>query len=660
MRSRLPALPLLAILLLTPALAIAQPPPPPPPPTPLPPPPVPAGNPITAAKANLGKVLFWDEQMSSTRTVACGSCHQGASGGSDPRSLRGSARATHPGLDGTFGTPDDVTGSPGVPLVADGGAYLLSTHYGTREQVTPRVANSHVNAAYAPSLFWDGRAGGTFVDPVGGATVLAAGGALESQAVGPPTSATEMAHEGRDWLEVAARIATSRPLALATFVPTALATWIDGRDYGALFAEAFGSPAVTPVRIALAIATYERTQFSTQTPFDSAIAGTAVLTPQENAGRQLFATLPCARCHAGSLLSDNAFHYIGVRPAAEDSGRMVVTHAPQDLGAFRTPSLRNVALRRSFMHNGRFATLEQVVDFYDRGGDFTAPNKSPLITPLNLTPLQKAQLLAFLRRPLTDPRVAAETAPFDHPSLFSESELVPRVEGIGVAGAGGLAPVPTALEPPLAGNPAFTVAVSSALGGAAAVLAIDDADPGVDAIPADAELARVEVVLGGAGVGAGFGSAMIAIPDDPALHGRTFFARWYVADPAAPNGVAVSPLVTFRVFGAGGQGVLAAGDPLPVALGGGVRLTTGFPNPFRGSTSFRYELFATSAVRLTVHDLRGRAVRTLVDEPLRLSGRYSASWDGRDDRGQAAPAGVYYVRLAGGTASDARKVVKLD
>src|SRR5438128_4986289 len=109
---------------------------------PLNPPPVPPGNPVSAAKAYLGKTLFWDEQLSSTRTVACGSCHFAANGGSDSRALIGSARSTNPGADGVFGTPDDVFASPGVISNNADGTYNLSAVYGFREQVTGRKSRS--------------------------------------------------------------------------------------------------------------------------------------------------------------------------------------------------------------------------------------------------------------------------------------------------------------------------------------------------------------------------------------------------------------------------------------------------------------------------------------------------------------------------------------
>ncbi len=307
-----------------------------------------------------------------------------------------------------------------------------------------------------------------------------------------------------------------------------------GRNYPALFAEAFGTPGITARRIALAIATYERTLASNRAPIDSPKANPPALNPQEAAGRVLFTTLPCGVCHGGPLLTDQQFHYIGVRPVAEDSGRAIVTGAPADRGSMRTPSLRNVALRTAFMHDGRFSTLEEVVNFYERGGDFNAPSKSPLIAPFVSTPIQKAQLVAFTRRPLTDPRVAAEQAPFHRPSLYSESELVPQVLGTGVVGTGGIVPQPIAYEPPISSNPDFTLGITRGRSGASAVLVVDDADPAVGGgIPASGALAHRTTTLAASGAGAGSGSISFAIPADPTLEGHSFFARWFVSDPAA-------------------------------------------------------------------------------------------------------------------------------
>ena len=116
---------------------------------PLAPPRDPIGNPTTGAKIYLGKTLFWEEQLSSTRTVACGTCHRGRSGGSDPRSDVGSS--VNPGFDGIFGTDDDVMGSLGVPLNRADGTYEWSPLFGLRPQVTGRKAQSAINAAYSVS-----------------------------------------------------------------------------------------------------------------------------------------------------------------------------------------------------------------------------------------------------------------------------------------------------------------------------------------------------------------------------------------------------------------------------------------------------------------------------------------------------------------------------
>jgi hypothetical protein len=123
------------------------------------------------------------------------------------------------------------------------------------------------------------------------------------------------------------------------------------------------------------------------------------------------------------------------------------------------------------MHDGRFATLEEVVDFYDRGGDFDAPHLNrTFIRRLGLSAQQKSDLVAFMKNELTDPRVAAEAGPlFDRPMLYSESARVPQIVGTGSSASGGSVPQVLAIEPPFAGNPNFTVGLSRAQGGASAV-----------------------------------------------------------------------------------------------------------------------------------------------------------------------------------------------
>ena len=519
-----------------------------PPPLP-PPPPPPPGNPQSPSKTQLGKLLFWDEQLSSTRTRACASCHVPERGGSDPRSDPALLGNVNPGRDALFATPDDVRGSPGVVANVASGHYLSSASFGLGTQVTGRKAPSAINAAYAPLLFWDGRATGTFRDPLTNAVVLNQGAALESQSAEPPVSAVEMAHDQRTWTEVADRVVASTPLRLAPSVPAPLSAFVNGRSYPEIFQEVFGTPEVTPARIAMAIASYERTQFSNQTPIDQLFGGNPnALTPLEQQGFQLFNSqqASCNACHAGNLFTNQAFIYIGVRPPNDDLGRFNITGNPGDRGSMRVPSLRNVELRAPYFHDGSKATLEDVIDFYDRGGDFNAPNKPPVIRPLGLTQQQKTALAAFLRRPLTDARVAAAQAPFDHPTLYAGSLREPDVYDAAIPGSGGFVPRVVALAPPDVGNAHFTVGLERALGGATAFLLIGDSHvPGTGVfgrprlMPYAARVVRVGA-LDGVGPGNGWTSVVVDLGSDPALIGMQLFGRWLVRDDGAPAHVAAS------------------------------------------------------------------------------------------------------------------------
>lgn len=521
-------------------------------PAPLEQPTEPFGNTITATKVYLGKTLFWDEQMSSTRTVSCGTCHISGKGGSDPRTIANNQTSANPGIDGQFGTADDVFGSPGVTTNLTDGTYQWSAIYGLKTQVTSRKANSVINAAYPGLLFWDGRALNVFRDPITNAVVLNTRGALESQAVVPPVSDIEMAHSGRGWTETASRIQESKPLALVPSMPAALENWINGRTYPELFEEAFGTNEVTPSRIALAIATYERTLFSDRTPFDLQNSGVQALTAQELRGRNIFnGTAQCNFCHIGNRLTDDDFHNVGVRAQNEDTGRFQVTGAVEDRGRFRTPSLRNLELRGPYMHTGQYATIEEVIDHYNRGGNVSAPNiDTARIRPLGLNVAQRADLAAFLKRPLTDLRVLNESGPFDRPTLYTESDRVPIVTGTGRAGIGGNVPQVIAVEPPLVGNPSFTVAITNARPNTQGILVIGNTDPGIGAsIPSSGSFARETLTISDNGTGVGYGSISLAIPDNSSLVGQTFFGRWYITDADAANGFSVSQVFQFTVFG---------------------------------------------------------------------------------------------------------------
>lgn len=555
MPTALPKKTLLALLLVSP-LAGAQ----------LRPPVAPPGNPVTEAKARLGKVLFWDEQLSSSRTVSCGTCHMPEAGGADPRTARSLEGSLHPGADGVFGTDDDVRGSRGVPRADASGLYIQEPSFGLFQQVTGRRAPSAIGAGYAPALFWDGRASETLIDPQTGLVVLPSGAALESQALGPILSPVEMGHVGRTWSDLITRIQTSEPLALSDFVPGSLAQWISNRSYPELFSEAFGTSEVSPVRFAMAIATYERTLTPNRTPWDLVLAGTPiteVLTDEEIAGVLVFHdpdTGACASCHStgeGTVrFTDDKFHYIGVAPQADDLGRFNVTGAERDRGSFKTPDLRNVELRSPYMHNGAHEGLARVIEFYNQGGDFSAPNLHADIRPLNLSIDQKRDLHAFLTRPLTDPRVAAGVYPFDRPSQYADSTHVPEIFGEGTAGSGGFVPEIVALEPPKLGMGDLTIGMQRGLGGATALLLVNTQNvpggvlrSGVRLYP---DLQGVGIVtipsLSGSGPGDGWTSTLLNIPSSLTSLGTPIFAQWVVLDSGAPVRLSASRAVCWTWF----------------------------------------------------------------------------------------------------------------
>lgn len=384
----------------------------------------PQENPHSAEKALLGKILFWDEQLSSKNTHACGTCHRPAAGGADPRPLAEGALGAGP--NGVFGDADDVRGSQGVVRCDAGGAPKADPVYGLKVQITPRKAPSALDAALFDELFWDGRATPRFVDPISGETVLVTGGALESQALAPLVNSVEMACEERSWAELEAKLSAAAPLELARELPADMAQAIaQHASYPELFAWAFGTPDVSARRIALALATYERELRSDQTPWDRFNAGdSSALTAEQQAGLALFnVKARCAVCHVPPAFTDNKFHFIGAQPAELEQGRAAITQLESDVGKMKTPSLRNVGLRAAagLLHSGAGsgANLRAVVSLYRQGGLFHE-QLDPEIRTLNLADFEVEQLLDFLQNGLTDERARDELPPFDRPRLGSE------------------------------------------------------------------------------------------------------------------------------------------------------------------------------------------------------------------------------------------------
>jgi cytochrome c peroxidase len=232
-----------------------------------------------------------------------------------------------------------------------------------------------MNSGYAHELFWDGRAS-----------------SLEDQAQFPIPDNVEMNSN----LDIAVNNIAA----------------IDG--YAPLFKKAFGDKQVTLERIQKAIATFERSIVSPKSKFDRFISGKKdAFTDQEVLGLHLFRTkAQCINCHNTPYFSDNKYHNDGQAlfgTKDEDFGRYYVTGNPEDLGKFRTPTLREVSRTGPWMHHGHFPSLLDVVEFYNlgnpapiqkkylgKGRDSLIPTTSPLLKKLELTREEIDAVIAFL------------------------------------------------------------------------------------------------------------------------------------------------------------------------------------------------------------------------------------------------------------------------
>lgn len=262
----------------------------------------------------------------------------------------------------------------------DGQATSLGTPMTRLDRNTPTIQN----LAWTPFLFWDGRAG-----------------SLEEQALMPITSDVEMAQHAGELVEE------------INAIP----------GYVSAFEEIFPEEGVSEDTIAKAIATYERTVISADTPFDRWVAGDEdAISDLAKAGFDVFTGKGrCSTCHAGWNFTDNAFHDIGLK--TDDVGRYEVTRDPADLHAFKTPSLRNTELRAPYMHDGSFTRMIDVINHYVDGFE-ERPSLSPLLEPVELSNDEKFQLFTFMKSltsqdepvaipnlPISVPRVTGNLAP---------------------------------------------------------------------------------------------------------------------------------------------------------------------------------------------------------------------------------------------------------
>ena len=224
-----------------------------------------------------------------------------------------------------------------------------------------RNANPLINLAWSDFLFWDGRAA-----------------SLEEQSLGPIENPLEM----NETLENVVLKVQSQ------------------EEYPVLFELAFGSSEVTSENIGKAIAQYERTLVSASSPYDEFIVGNRELSTNERRGMDLFfsSRTNCSACHDTILFTDGRFHDIGLDANPSDLGRGAITSEAGDDGKFKTPTLRNISLTGPYMHDGRFTSLRQVLDFYDRNIQ-NSPNLSGRLNNLRrngLSGRDKEDIISFL------------------------------------------------------------------------------------------------------------------------------------------------------------------------------------------------------------------------------------------------------------------------
>jgi len=233
---------------------------------------------------------------------------------------------------------------------------------GIRGQKGGRSAPASFNRVFSTAQFWDGRAA-----------------TLEDQSIGPFTNPIEHGFPNYDVM-----------LAKMMKIP----------GYRKLFKEAFGDENIKIENVGKAIASFQRTILSGNSPADRFDQGQEAGAISESAQKGLLLfreKARCTKCHSGFNFTDEKFHNLGLGwdDNKVDLGRYMVTKNPEDIGAFKTPTLREIARSAPYTHDGRKKTLEEVVDFYNKGG-VKNPHQDPLIIPLELTDEEKRDLVAFL------------------------------------------------------------------------------------------------------------------------------------------------------------------------------------------------------------------------------------------------------------------------
>lgn len=325
----------------------------------------PRDNPPNPDRITLGRLLFFDPIMSATKDVACATCHL-------PRFAMADGRPLPAGPSGVGLGPERRLTDPTMVLEARNSPTVINVGFN-------RFRNFQTSDGY---LFWDGRVR-----------------RLENLVTLPQREFSEM---------------RGNALPLESTLDSLLERLRGIPEYVALFRTAFPDRApqdpIDSLTLAQVLAQFVRSLVGDRSPYDRFVAGDPhALTDRQKRGLVLFhEKAGCVTCHTGPMFSDFDFHVVGARQQGpgfqftphEDFGRWNATHVESDRWKFRTPSLRNVALTAPYTHSGAYATLQEMVEFFNRGaGDHpTIPRDrlDPALRPLGLTATEVDDLVAFL------------------------------------------------------------------------------------------------------------------------------------------------------------------------------------------------------------------------------------------------------------------------
>ncbi len=512
------------------------------------------------AQVELGKALFWDEQLSTDNTMACGTCHGFEAGGSELRDsienefLKFGSRGVFP--------QDHDRNFYAEPLLPAG--FPPPATQNTHKRTTPLFAPSMVNAAYFEQLFWQKRVGPALKDDTGNEMEgFKEYAALEALSVEPPISPVEMGHDRISWesgkIQDKLKDSTILRLTNPSSVPQDIQYLLGQTTYGDAFHNLYGPSStdnpVTRERVAMSIAQYMRTLISDQAP----ILQPGGLTEPELRAFERMRSSSCFLCHSNTNTPrfDPAGGFEDKFDALLSNGEVfTILESPHNMAPdaetgepiqalMKVPSLLNLGLRRRFFHSGHIEGIDQLLSFFN--GELPTEPLVTFIPPL--LPIEKEGMRSLWTRGFVDPRLASETFPFDSPDLFSErlAQGGPLENQFGSA-TFGVRPVLFSSTPATQSDAWFKTGLTHARPNAVSRFGLSSGTNGNSTgLLLDSTVTwSVPMVTDSRGNATWRLDTMTTVP--PGIAGMTWVGQWTTQDFQAPAGMAVTRAAVFSLF----------------------------------------------------------------------------------------------------------------